>query len=236
MTARPRPDACKAGSAACRVWCSGGLRGIDTSPKGSSLAVDAERRAPAPPAMVGVQRHVRRVSRELETARADDAEDQFAVSFLGWVAPWTFVWARPWTMRTFMGKGVLLAALRQGQRNVLRLHRAGVPIVVGTDAPSPWPDAIYHFHGPQTAREVALLTEAGMTPLQAIASATSVPARMLGLASESGTVAVGKRADLLVVADDPATDVRALRDVRWTIKDGVAHTPAEWMAAGRPSP
>ena len=60
-------------------------------------------------------------------------------------------------------------------------------------------------------------------------SATRIPARMLGLADEIGTVEVGKRADLVIVRDDPLSDLRALRTIEWTIKDGIAHTPEEWM-------
>jgi imidazolonepropionase-like amidohydrolase len=101
--------------------------------------------------------------------------------------------------------------------------------VAGTDAPSPWPDAIYHFHGPQVARELELLAEAGLSPLETITAGTSTPAKMLGLDSEIGTLAVGKRADLVLVAGDPSRDLRALRNVRWTIRNGVAHTPEEWM-------
>ncbi|MGH7785343.1 MAG: hypothetical protein ACRERC_00660 [Candidatus Binatia bacterium] len=52
---------------------------------------------------------------------------------------------------------------------------------------------------------------------------------MLGRQAEIGTVEVGKRADLLIVDGDPLTDLRALRRVRWTVRDGIAKTPAEWM-------
>ena len=52
---------------------------------------------------------------------------------------------------------------------------------------------------------------------------------MLGLASELGSIEIGKRADLTIVRGDPLQDLRALRNVVWTVKDGVAHTPAEWM-------
>ena len=102
---------------------------------------------------------------------------------------------------------------------------------LGTDAPSPWPDAIFHFHGPQTLREIELLGEAGIPPMDAIQAATRVPAEMLGLGAEVGTVAVGKRADLVVVAGDPLAGLGALRSIRWSVRDGVAHTPEEWMAA-----
>jgi imidazolonepropionase-like amidohydrolase len=79
-------------------------------------------------------------------------------------------------------------------------------------------------------REIELLGDAGFSPSGAIEAATRTPARMLGLETEIGTVEPGKRADLLIVGGDPLEDLRALRKVLWTVKDGVAHTPAEWMA------
>jgi hypothetical protein len=52
---------------------------------------------------------------------------------------------------------------------------------------------------------------------------------MLGRETEIGTIEVGKRADLVVVDGDPLADLRALRRIRWTVKDGLARTPQEWM-------
>jgi imidazolonepropionase-like amidohydrolase len=166
---------------------------------------------------------------ELETARAPDAPDHFAIQMIGFAAPWTFAWARPWIASVLMTRDDLLAVLRVGQRNLLRVHRAGAPIVAATDVPSPWPDAIYHFHGPQMARELELLVDGGFTPAEAIAAATRTPAKMLGLDGEIGTIAVGKRADLVLVEGEPDRDIGALRRVRWTVRDGVARTPREWM-------
>ena len=120
---------------------------------------------------------------------------------------------------------------RMAQQNLLRLHRAGVPIVVATDAPSPWPDAIHHFHGVQTLEEVLLLGEAGFAPLEAIAPRPAMPARMLGLDAEIGALAPGMRAEIALVEGAPDRDLRALRRVRWTVQGDVARTPAEWMAA-----
>jgi imidazolonepropionase-like amidohydrolase len=88
----------------------------------------------------------------------------------------------------------------------------------------------YLFHGLTTLREIELLDGAGLSPAQALDAATRTPARMLGLASEIGTIEPGKRADLVIVRGDPLQDLRALRSPLWTVKDGVAHTPAEWMA------
>ena len=127
------------------------------------------------------------------------------------------------------GSYQLITSCSNIEQGLIRLHRAGVLIVVGTDVPSPWPDAIYHFHGPQMAREMELVVEAGLTPLEAITSATRIPAEMLGLEAEIGTIEVGKRADLVLVKGDPSTDIGALPAVRWTVRDGVAHTPEGWM-------
>ena len=83
------------------------------------------------------------------------------------------------------------------------LHRAGVPLVAGTDAmgvPLLVPGASLH-------RELQLLTESGLTPYEAIRAATVNPAVFLRKEEEFGTVAVGRRADLLLVAGDPLQDL-----------------------------
>jgi imidazolonepropionase-like amidohydrolase len=168
---------------------------------------------------------------ELETAAAPDAPDRFAISVIGYAAPWTFEFTRPWLASLLMSRSRLQEAIAMAQQNLLKLHRAGVPIVVATDAPSPWPDAIHHFHGIQTLEEIQLLGAAGLSPLEAIAAATSVPARMLGLEAEIGTLAAGRRAEILLVEGAPDRDLGDLRRVRFTVQGDVARTPAEWMAA-----
>ena len=167
---------------------------------------------------------------ERATARDPASERYFAEDLFGWIVPWMPKTLRPWLARLAFRRSELLESLAYSQRNVLALHRAGVPIVVATDAPSPWTASSTHFHGPTTLREVELLGQAGLTPLEAITAATGNPARMLGLADEIGTVEVGKRANLLIVDGDPSRDLRDLRRVRWTVKDGLARTPQEWMA------
>jgi imidazolonepropionase-like amidohydrolase len=94
--------------------------------------------------------------------------------------------------------------------------RAGVRIVAGTDAGG-------HGH-PPNALELQHLVEAGLSPMQAVRAATGLAAECLGLERELGTVAPGKRADLVAVAGDPLADVRLLQDagrIRLVVKDGV---------------
>jgi len=168
---------------------------------------------------------------ELASARDPGADRYFAVAVLGFAVPWMPAALRPFVARSIWTGDALRAGLAYSQRNVRRLYDAGVPIVVGTDAPSPWDAAIQHFHGPTTLREIELLGEAGLPPAAALAAATRTPAAMLGRTDELGTIEVGKRADLVIVGGDPLADLRALQTIRWTVRDGVARTPQEWMAA-----
>lgn len=100
---------------------------------------------------------------------------------------------------------------------VAALHRAGVTIVAGTDQGVP---------GGSLNRELELYVKAGFTPMEAIQSATLVPARVLGQDTASGTIAAGKRADLVVVDGNPLDDIRNLRRVRFTVANGVRYDPA----------
>ena len=52
---------------------------------------------------------------------------------------------------------------------------------------------------------------------------------MLDLSDEIGTVEVGKRADLVIVKEDPLVDLSALRTIQWTVRDGIAKSPKEWL-------
>jgi imidazolonepropionase-like amidohydrolase len=108
------------------------------------------------------------------------------------------------------------------------MHEAGIRIVSGTDSGA-WPVFPSCFHGYSTIREMEVLAAAGLPPMAVLEAATRLPAEMLGLADQLGTVEVGKRADLIVLAEDPLADMKALRSIQWTIKDGEARRPAAWM-------
>jgi imidazolonepropionase-like amidohydrolase len=113
-------------------------------------------------------------------------------------------------------------------RIVAALRAAGVPILAGTDAGNPGT-----VHGASLHRELELLAEAGLTPQEALAAATSVTARVFRLA-DRGRVAVGLRADLLLVEGDPTQDILATRAIVRVIKGGVLHEPRARAAAERP--
>lgn len=115
-----------------------------------------------------------------------------------------------------------MAALRQ-------LADAGVGIVMGSDSGN-WPVILSEFHGPTSIRELELLSQAGFSNAEVLATATVTPARMLGLSAAQGTVEAGKIADLVVVEGDPTVDIGAMRHVRYTVRAGEARTPGEWLA------
>lgn len=87
------------------------------------------------------------------------------------------------------------------------LHLAGVPLLAGTDA-----NPFAPVHGASMHRELALLTQAGLTNEEALSAATSVPARYFGL-TDRGRIAPGLRADLVLVDGDPTRDISATRSV-----------------------
>jgi hypothetical protein len=104
------------------------------------------------------------------------------------------------------------------------LHEAGIPMVAGTDQAIPG----YSLH-----REIELYVEAGFTPLEALQAATMVPARALGVESESGSLTPGKRGDVLLLDADPLADIHNTRKVWRTVAAGAVYDPAPlWKSVG----
>ncbi len=91
------------------------------------------------------------------------------------------------------------------------LHKAGVPIVAGTDVGVP---------GHTLHRELELYVKAGLTPLEAIQAATIVPARVMKLDGEVGAIEVGKRADLIVLDANPLENISNIRKIRSVVTQG----------------
>ncbi len=99
---------------------------------------------------------------------------------------------------------------------VYQLKAANVPLLAGTDAPNG-----STLHGASLHRELELLVQAGLTSQEALVAATSVPAAHFGL-TDRGRIAIGLRADLLLVRGDPTFDITATRDIASVWKRGVA--------------
>ena len=99
---------------------------------------------------------------------------------------------------------------------IKQLLEAGVPILAGTDAGNPGT-----MHGAGLHRELELLVEAGLSPSQALAAATRLPAERFRL-GDRGRIAPGLRADLVLVNGDPTSDISAIHDIVGVWKDGTA--------------
>ena len=115
----------------------------------------------------------------------------------------------------FLAAPVRDKALRVGRdmkAMVGRAHTAGIPIAFGTDSG-------VSRHG-DNGRELALLVEAGLTPMEAIVAATVNAAKLLGVDDRLGTLEPGKLADLVAVTGDPLADVARLLAVEWVLKEG----------------
>lgn len=106
---------------------------------------------------------------------------------------------------------------------VRKLHLAGAPILAGTDAPAGFdlvPGASIHH-------ELEWLVAAGLTPLEALQTATINPARYLGRTRDLGTVAVGKLADLVMLSRNPLTEIGNTRSIVAVVADGRYFPPSE---------
>jgi imidazolonepropionase-like amidohydrolase len=123
-------------------------------------------------------------------------------------------------VRERLGKGIFTPtvevkakqALEAAGRQVTRSKAMGVPIAFGTDA------GVFE-HG-RNAGEFALMVKAGMTNGEALASATTVAAKTLGMETEIGRIAPGYSADLIAVDSNPLTDIRTLEKVQWVMVRG----------------
>ncbi|MEW5930493.1 MAG: amidohydrolase family protein [Gemmatimonadota bacterium] len=105
--------------------------------------------------------------------------------------------------------------------NLKRVHDAGIPVVMGTDAGNP-----LTLHGPSVYREMEAMAEAGMTPMQVLVASTRNGARAMGR-DDFGTLEPGKVADLVVLDADPLASVGNLRRVALVARGGEIWTREE---------
>ena len=90
-----------------------------------------------------------------------------------------------------------------------RMHQAGIPIIAGTDG-----------SGIEIVRELEIYNQAGFTPAQALEAATLLPAKLVGMDTHTGSIKVGKSADLALVEGDPSTRLSDLRQTRMVMLRG----------------
>jgi len=140
-----------------------------------------------------------------------------------------------WAERRAAAHGASEAAkhrMRRAWDNILALvggfHRAGGTVMAGTDCPNVAIVSGFSLH-----RELELLVRAGLSPMEAIMAATRRPAERLGRGDVFGTIAVGRSADLLLLAADPLADIRNVGRIERVIARGVVHEPAKLLRGPR---
>lgn len=109
-----------------------------------------------------------------------------------------------------------IAAFKTALRNVKKVHDAGITISLGTDSGA----SLERAQGFSEHLELELLVQAGLTPLQAITAGTRNAARTLQIDHLTGTLAKGRKADLLVLADSPEKNIRNTRKIVAVYKNG----------------
>jgi Tol biopolymer transport system component/imidazolonepropionase-like amidohydrolase len=102
------------------------------------------------------------------------------------------------------------------EKMVAAVVSGGGRVIAGTDSP-------INPYGLALLAELEHYVRGGLSPAEAIRTATAVPAAAMGLGAELGTIEVGKLADLVVVDGNPLTEITDIRKTRYTIKDGVVY-------------
>jgi Amidohydrolase family len=119
------------------------------------------------------------------------------------------------------------AALPRHLRMLELLQEAGAPLLTGTDTPAAGIVPGYSLHD-----ELEMFVQAGLTPFEALQAATVEPARFLDREARSGTVEVGKSADLVLLRANPLADIENIRSLAGVVLRGRWHPIAELEGDG----
>lgn len=101
------------------------------------------------------------------------------------------------------------------------MYDKGIPVVAGTDMGMP---------GYSLYRELELYVEAGLTPMQALTTATITPAQVMNRATTTGSLTIGKDADLILVDANPLENISNIRKVSLVVKEGKVYQPKKLHA------
>jgi imidazolonepropionase-like amidohydrolase len=111
---------------------------------------------------------------------------------------------------------------QQNPKLVKEMHRVGVHFLAGSDGPDPMVVPGFSLH-----RELELLVEAGLTPVEALRTATANPAKFLGNSDKYGAIEKGHVADLVLLEANPLVDIRNTRKIAGVMMNGNYHTREE---------
>lgn len=136
-------------------------------------------------------------------------------------------YTQTWTQLASQPTSPYATLLPKEMQFELAFVRAGGQLLAGTD-PTGYGGVVAGY---SNHRELELLVEAGLTPLEAIKVATLNGAEYLGRATRVGSIAIGKRADLLVVNGDPSSRIADIEKVETVFKDGIGYDSAKLFSS-----
>ena len=134
---------------------------------------------------------------------------------------------RPWRTR---GYERALKQQRARMGFVREFVRAGDLILAGSDTPNPYVVPGFSLH-----KELQLLVEAGLTPMEALQAATLNAAKAMRKENSLGTVSAGRLADLVLLNGDPLTDIEQTKNLHQVVKNGIVYDPVTLLAEGNSS-
>jgi Amidohydrolase family len=108
--------------------------------------------------------------------------------------------------------------MKNFKNTVNAMYKDSIIMVAGTDM---------GFPGYSLDRELELYVESGLTPMDAIRTATIIPAKVMKIESVSGSIEAGKKADIIIIDGDPLQNIRNIRTITTVIKDGNVYNPVE---------
>ncbi len=124
---------------------------------------------------------------------------------------------KQWTAAASAGAAIKSKSFDRKLQVVGAMHRAGVPLLAGTDTAWIQP---YTYAGFSLHDELALLVKAGLTPIESLQTATINPARFLGMEKDLGTIEKGKVANLVLLDADPVSDIRNTQKIDSVVLKG----------------
>jgi imidazolonepropionase-like amidohydrolase len=143
--------------------------------------------------------------------------DDLSDALIEWVVSAGVTWVPTLELRDGVSRAQGIDLDRRAIGNLERYVAAGGIVALGTD----YAGYTTPFQLGTPIREIELMLEAGLSPLQVLVAATQNAAQVCNLGDEIGTLGPGKRADILVLEGDPLRDVQALTRIRWVLRDGV---------------
>jgi imidazolonepropionase-like amidohydrolase len=134
-------------------------------------------------------------------------------------------WQSRWNNYSYMKAQVPIL-----RANTKKAYDAGLLVVAGSDSSD---SGAGLFNGLTAQVELLSLVESGLTPQQALQTATINAARMIGREMDLGSVEAHKLADLVILNADPLIDIRNISDIHLVVKGGVVRDPAELLRAAK---